>query len=164
MTPLFSLLAAWHPPLLGDGNNVCGAIPDVNRRQGLTTKVGGAIFATMNHDGIIRTCEICGAREHEDDMAMVGPGAPVASRWVCNTAECLLEYVYAFEREVDTGMYQEALTVEQYAKSRGTSARTVRRWIDEHGLPVFHLGQILRIRRDDVEAWERKHTRVASVA
>lgn len=49
------------------------------------------------------------------------------------------------------------LTLEQAAEELGVTAQTVRLWIDDGAFPGYQLGKVIRVRRDEVEAWVERN-------
>lgn len=59
-------------------------------------------------------------------------------------------------------MSSEWLTPADVARDLQVSVRTVGRWIDRDGLPALRVGSVVRISRQALAEWQRRHETAAS--
>ena len=55
----------------------------------------------------------------------------------------------------------EVLTIDQAAAVLGIAPRTLRRWVNERGIPYVKIGGVLRIMRSSLLGWIRRQETVA---
>ena len=63
--------------------------------------------------------------------------------------------------EIAPRVMAEAFTLDQIAKRYKVSKDTVKRWTLRGDLPTFQHGSVIRVRRTDLDRFDRKHTRFA---